>query len=139
MYHPSKRSVSVMSLLGTDETIQDLLLTFLPTTIELPSTDQESVNASPPTSSRLTHVLERTSQKRTVPSAEQLASSASRTGLKTALSMAAVCPRSSVENRAAGRSGFQIRRVRSAEPVAISWPVGFQASVRILFIEMNVS
>ena len=31
-----------------------------------------------------------------------------------------------------GLSGFQIRRVRSCEPVAIRWPVGFQAIVRVL-------
>lgn len=75
------------------------MITFLPTIIVLPSADQESVNASPPTSRRLTHVLERTSQKRTVPSAEQLASSASRTGLKRAFSIPAVWPRNSVEYR----------------------------------------
>lgn len=46
--------------------------------------------------------------------------------------MAAVCPRSSVEYRTAGRSGFQMRSVRSAEPVAISWPAGFHASERML-------
>jgi len=108
-------------------------LTFLPTTIVLPSADHERVKASPPTSKRLTHVLERTSQKRTVPSVEQLASSASRTGLKRTFSTGAECPRSSVEYLIAGRSGFHIRSVRSAEPVAISWPVGFQANVRRLF------
>jgi hypothetical protein len=100
----------------------------------LPSADQDKVKASPPTSSRLTHVLERTSQKRTVPSVEQLANSASRTGLKRTFSIAAEWPRSSVEYRAFGRSGFQMRKVRSAEPVAISWPVGFHASVRMLLV-----
>lgn len=101
----------------------------------LPSADQESVNASPPTSKRLTQVFERTSQKRTVPSAEQLASSASRTGLKRTFSTTEVWPRSSVEYRTAGRSGFQMRKVLSAEPVAISWPAGFHANVRILRFE----
>lgn len=47
--------------------------------------------------------------------------------------MPAECPRSSVEYRTAGRSGFQMRSVRSTEPVAINWPAGFHASVRILF------
>lgn len=115
------------------------MLTFFPTIIVLPSADQDKVKASPPTSRRLTHVLERTSQKRTVPSVEQLASSASRTGLKRTFSMPAECPRSSVEYRTAGRSGFQIRSVRSAEPVAISWPAGFHASVRMLLQKSSVS
>jgi uncharacterized protein with NAD-binding domain and iron-sulfur cluster len=74
-----------------------LVFTFVPTIIVVPSADQERVNASPPTSSLLTQVLERTSQKRTVPSVEQLASSASRTGLKRTFSMPAVWPRNSVE------------------------------------------
>ena len=106
--------------------------TFLPTTIVLPSADHDIVKASPPTSNLLTHVLERTSQKRTVPSAEQLASSASRTGLKRTFSTAPEWPRRSVEYRKFGRSGFQMRSVLSAEPVAISWPVGFHARVRML-------
>lgn len=114
-----------------------MVLTFLPTTIVLPSADHERVNASPPTSRRLTQVLERTSQKRTVPSVEQLASSASRAGLKRTFSMAAECPRSSVEYLTAGRSGFQIRSVRSAEPVAISWPAGFHAKVRMLLMQKS--
>lgn len=51
--------------------------------------------------------------------------------------MPAVCPRSSVEYRTAGRSGFQMRSVRSIEPVAINWPAGFHASVRRLFTRKN--
>lgn len=120
------------SALRSRDDFQTLVITFLPTTMVLPSADHERVNASPPTSSLLTHVLDRTSQKRTVPSAEQLASSASRTGLNRTSSTAAECPRSSVEYRTAGRSGFQMRRVRSAEPVAISCPAGFHAKVRRL-------
>lgn len=99
-----------------------------------PSADHDNVNASPPTSNRLTQVLDRTSQNRTVPSLEQLASSASRTGLKITFSIPAECPRNSVEYLAFARSGFHIRNVRFAEPVAMSCPVGFQASVRILYI-----
>ena len=106
--------------------------TFLPTSTTFPSADQERENASPPTSRRLTHDFVRTSQKHTVPSAEQLASSASRTGLNAIFSMPAVWPFNSVEYRTFGRSGFQIRSVRSAEPVAMSWPVGFHARVRSL-------
>ena len=82
-------------------------------------------------------VLERTSQKRTVPSAEQLASSDSLMGLNAACSIPEECPRNSVEYLTSARSGFQIRSVRSAEPVAISEPVGFQARVRILARETS--
>ena len=107
-------------------------LTFLPTINTFTSADQDNVKASPPTSKRLTQVLDRTSQKRTVPSVEQLANSDSRTGLKSTFSTPAEWPRRSVEYLTAGRSGFQIRRVRSADPVAMSCPVGFHARVRIL-------
>lgn len=107
--------------------------TFLPAMRILPSADQDIVNASPPTSRRLTQVFDRTSQNLTVPSVEQLASSESLTGLNNTFSMPAEWPRSSVEYLTAGRSGFQMRRVRSAEPVAMSCPVGFHAIVRILW------
>jgi len=72
-----------------------------------------------------------------VPSLEQLASSESLTGLKRTFSMPAEWPRSSVEYLTCARSGFQIRSVRSAEPVAMSWPVGFHASVRILRCQIS--
>lgn len=106
---------------------------FLPAMRILPSADQDIVNASPPTSRRLTQVFDRTSQNLTVPSVEQLASSESLTGLNNTFSMPAEWPRSSVEYLTAGRSGFQMRRVRSAEPVAMSCPVGFHAIVRIVW------
>jgi hypothetical protein len=67
-----------------------------------------------------------------VPSLEQLANSDSFTGLKITFSIPDEWPRSSVEYLTWGRSGFQIRSVRSAEPVAIKRPVGFQARVRML-------
>jgi hypothetical protein len=51
--------------------------------------------------------------------------------------MAAVWPRSSVLFFTCGFSGFQMRNVRSAEPVAIRCPVGFHAMVRILHAEMK--
>jgi hypothetical protein len=111
--------------------------TFLPTISTLPSADQDNVNASPPTSRRLTHVFDRTSQNLTVPSVEQLASSESLTGLNNTFSMPAEWPRNSVEYLTAGRSEFQMRRVRSAEPVAMSCPVGFHAIVRILWQRIN--
>lgn len=95
------------------------------------------VNASPPTSSWLTQDFDRTSQMRTVPSVEQLANSESRTGLKRTFSIPAAWPRRSVEYLACARSGFQMRRVRFAEPVAISCPVGFHAIVRILQLQQT--
>lgn len=130
--HPNRSFTISHPIPRSNAMTKQKALTFRPTSNTLPSADHANVNASPPTSSRLTQFLDRTSQNRTVPSAEQLDSSASRTGLNTTCSMPALCPRSSVEYRACARSGFQIRIVRSAAPVAMSWPVGFHARVRIL-------
>lgn len=136
-YHPRYIRIYVSRLKEAELGYSLPSLTFLPTINTRPSADQDSVNASPPTSRRLTQVLERTSQKRTVPSVEQLASSDSRTGLNVTFSTPAEWPRRSVEYLTAGRSGFQMRRVRSADPVAINWPVGFHARVRMLYEEGN--
>ena len=106
--------------------------TFRPTMTTLPSAAQAMVNPSPPSCTVATHVLLRTSQKRQVPSLLTEASSASLVGFQATRSMPPVWPRSSVLFFTWGFSGFQIRRVRSAEPVAMRWPVGFQAMVRIL-------
>jgi hypothetical protein len=120
-YHP--RGLSMVSSYLTESTLRRPRQgrhTILPARTTLPSADHASVKASPPTSTRLTQFFERTSQKRTVPSAEQLASSDSFTGLNATCSIPEVCPRSSVEYLTSGRSGFHIRRVRSADPVAMS-------------------
>lgn len=53
--------------------------------------------------------------------------------------MPAVWPRNSVLFFTCGFSGFQMRKVRSAEPVAMRWPVGFHAMVRILEDETKAS
>src|SRR5215471_4915417 len=106
--------------------------------ITLPSADHVIVNASPPTSTRLMQSFDRTSQKRTLPSLEQLASSDSLTGLKRTFSIPDECPRNSVEYLKWGRSGFQIRSVRSAEPVAINEPAGFHARVRMLHRDISL-
>lgn len=74
---------------GFKQALSTFRRTFLPAIMVLPSADQDRVNGSPPTSRRLTQFLERTSQNRTVPSVEQLAISASRTGLKITFSMPA--------------------------------------------------
>lgn len=103
-----------------------------PTSTALPSPAHASVKASPPTATLAVQALLRTSQKRTVPSDEHDASSASFVGFQATRSMPPVCARSSVLFFTAALSGFQIRRVRSAEPVAIRRPVGFQARVRRL-------
>lgn len=73
-----------------------------------------------------------TSQILHVPSVLTDASSASLTGFQATRSMAPPCPRSSVVFLTVGLSGFQILRVRSVLPVAIRWPVGEKAIVRIL-------
>lgn len=108
------------------------LITFRPTMTTLPSAAQAIVNPSPPSCTVAVHVLLRTSQNRHVPSLLTDASSASFVGFHATRSIPPVCPRSSVLFFTCGFSGFQIRSVRSAEPVAIRWPVGFQAMVRIL-------
>ena len=74
----------------------------------------------------------RTSQNLAVPSCETEASSASRVGFQATRSTAPVCPRSSVLFLTLGLSGFQMRRVRSTEPVAMRVPRGDQAMVRML-------
>lgn len=111
--------------------------TFFPTSTTFPSALQLIVKhppstPCPPTSTLLTQFLLLTSQNRTVPSLLQLATSDSRTGLNATFSIPPVWPRSSVLYFTFERSGFQIRSVRSAEPVAISVPVGFQDRVRRL-------
>jgi len=98
----------------------------------LPSPAHASVKPSPPMLRVEVQVLLRTSQKRTVPSEEQDASSASLVGFQATRSMPPVWARSSVLFLTCAFSGFQMRRVRSAEPVAIRRPVGFQARVRRL-------
>lgn len=106
--------------------------TFRPTITTLPSAAQAIVNPSPPNCTVAVHVLLRTSQNRHVPSLLTDANSASFVGFQATRSIPPVCPRSSVLFFTCGFSGFQIRSVRSADPVAIRWPVGFQAMVRIL-------
>ncbi len=110
--------------------------TLRPTMATLPSPDQVTVKPSPPSWTVAIQVLLRTSQNRQVPSLETDASSASLVGFHATRSMAAVWPRSSVLFLTCGFSGFQMRSVRSAEPVAIRCPVGFHAMVRILHAEM---
>lgn len=104
----------------------------LPAITMLPSEAQLSDNPLAPSCTVSMHFLLLTSQNRTVPSVETDASSASFVGFHATLSIAPVWPRSSVLFFTCGFSGFHIRRVRSCEPVAIKWPVGFQAIVRIL-------
>lgn len=106
--------------------------TFLPTMTTLPSPAHATVNPSPPKFTTATHCLFRTSQNRQVPSPETLANSASLVGLNATRSIADVWPLSSVEFFTCGFSGFQIRNVRSALPVAIRVPDGFQAMVRMV-------
>ena len=110
-----------------------IIYTFLPTITTLPSPAHATVKPSPPKLTTATHCLFRTSQNRQVPSPETLANSASFVGLNATRSIAAVWPFSSVEFFTCGFSGFQMRRVRSALPVAISVPEGFQAMVRIVW------
>lgn len=93
--------------------------TFLPAMTTLPSGAHAMVKPSPPSCTTATQVLARTSQKRQVPSVETEASSASLVGFQATRSMAAVWPRSSVLFFTCGFSGFQMRRMRSAEPVAM--------------------
>ena len=95
----------------------------------VPSTLQAKVNASPPMSSFVEHVLFFVSQNRTVPSPEQLANSNSLTGLNSTFSTPCVCPLSSIWLFGCVRSGFQTRMVLSVAPVAICDPVAFHAIV----------
>ena len=74
----------------------------------------------------------RTSQILHVPSPLTDANSASLVGFQHTRSIGPVWPRSSVLFFTVGLSGFQIRSVRSVLPVAIRWPVGDHAIVRIL-------
>ena len=108
------------------------MLTFVPAMSTLPSAAHATVKPSPPNWTVAVHVLLRTSQNLHVPSLETEASSASFVGLKATLSICPVCPLSSVLFFTCGFSGFHMRRVRSAEPVAIKWPVGFHAIVLML-------
>ena len=100
-----------------------------PTTRTVPSTLHESDIASPSMSSFVVHVLLFVSQKRTVPSLEQLASSNSLTGLYSTFSTEWLWPLSSICCFGWGFSGFQIRIVLSVAPVAICVPVKFQDMV----------
>lgn len=101
----------------------------------MPSTLHESVKGSPPMSSFEVAFLLRVSQKRTVPSAAQLASSNSRTGLKSTFSTVKVWPFNSVWARELVLSGFQTRIVLSEAPVATSPPEAFQDMVLCLLPE----
>ena len=111
--------------------------TFLPTMTALPSADQAMVNPSPPSCTVAVQVLFLTSQNLQVPSLLTDANSASLVGFQATLSIAPVCPLNSVLFFTCGFSGFQIRSVRSADPVAMRCPVGFQAMVRMLPWDIN--
>ncbi len=106
--------------------------TFRPATIVLPSGVQASVRPSPPILISAAQAFVRTSHNLTVPSELQLASSDSFVGFHATRSIEPECPRSSVEFLTEALSGFQTRSVRSPVPVAIRWPVGLHARVRIL-------
>lgn len=106
--------------------------TFRPTITALPSAAHAIVKPSPPNWTVAVHVLLLTSQNLHVPSLLTDASSASFVGFHATRSMPPVCPLNSVLFFTCGFSGFHIRSVRSAEPVAMRWPVGFQAMVRML-------
>ena len=114
------------------EKVYVLNRTFVPAMTTLLSAAHAMVKPSPPNCTVAVHVLLRTSQNLHVPSLETEASSASVVGLNATLSICPVCPLSSVLFFTCGFSGFHMRRVRSAEPVAIRWPVGFQAIVLML-------
>jgi hypothetical protein len=110
-------------------------LTFLPATISVPSGLHASVNGCSPTCTAPTLAFDRTSQNRTNPSVLQLASSFSLIGWNATRSSetAPLTPtaRNSVEFLTFGFSGFHIRRVRSAAPVATNVPGAFHDSVRM--------
>lgn len=109
--------------------------TFRPATISLPSGVHASVKGCSPTLTSPTLAFERMSQNRTMPSVLQLASSFSLIGWNATRSsdVTAVAPgaRSSVEFLTFVFSGFQIRSVRSAAPVAMNVPDAFQLIVRM--------
>lgn len=109
--------------------------TFRPATISLPSGVHASVNGCSPTLTSPTLAFDRMSQNLTVPSVLQLASSFSLIGWKATRS-SCVLPgtpgvRSSVEFLTFVFSGFHIRNVRSAAPVAMNVPEAFQLNVRM--------
>ena len=126
------RDVSLVSYGGVAEKIAVLLRTFVPAMTTLPSAAHAIVKPSPPSCTVAVHVLLRTSQNLQAPSLETEANSASFVGLNATLSICPVCPLSSVLFLTCGFSGFHMRRVRSAEPVAIRCPVGFHAMVLML-------
>lgn len=109
--------------------------TFRPATISLPSGVHASVKGCSPTFTSPTLAFDRMSQNRTMPSVLQLASSFSLIGWNATRSsdVAAVAPgvRSSVEFLTFVFSGFHIRNVRSAAPVAMNVPDAFQLIVRM--------
>ena len=125
--------VSIMLLRGSCG--REEKQTLRPATISLPSGVHVSVNGCSPTLTSPTLALDRMSQNLTVPSVLQLASSFSLIGWKATRS-SCVEPgtpgvRSSVEFLTLVLSGFHIRRVRSAAPVAMNVPEAFQLSVRM--------
>lgn len=109
--------------------------TFRPATISLPSGAHARVKGCSPTLISPTLAFDRMSQNLTMPSVLQLASSFSLIGWNATRSseVAAVAPgvRSSVEFFTFVLSGFHIRNVRSAAPVAMNVPEAFQLIVRI--------
>lgn len=114
---------------------REVYATFRPAMISLPSGVHVSVNGCSPTFTSPTLAFDRMSQNLTMPSVPQLASSFSLIGWKETRSseVSAVAPgvRSSVEFFTFVFSGFHIRSVRSAAPVAINVPEAFQDIVRI--------
>ena len=98
----------------------------------LPSAAHAIVKPSPPSCTVAVHVLLLTSQNLHVPSLLTDANSASLVGFQATRSIPPVWPLNSVLFFTCGFSGFHIRSVRSADPVAMRWPVGFQAMVRML-------
>lgn len=107
-------------------------MTFRPTMTTLPSAAHAIVSPSPPSCTTAVQALFRTSQNLQVPSLETEANSASLVGFQATRSMPPPWPLRSVLFLTCGFSGFQMRKVRSAEPVAIKLPLGLQAMVRIL-------
>ncbi len=114
--------------------------TFLPATTSVPSGFQASVNGRSPTLTSPTLALDRTSQNRTMPSVPQLASSFSLIGWKATRSSDTVAGApgvlSSVEFLTFVFSGFHMRNVRSAAPVATKVPDAFQEMVRMKWEEL---
>lgn len=106
-----------------------------PATISFPSGVHTSVKGCSPTLTSPTLALVRTSQKRTMPSVPQLASSFSFTGWKATRSRltdaGTLGVRSSVEFLTLFFSGFQMRSVLSAAPVATNVPDAFHEMLRM--------